>query len=151
MSFDMQLFLSIMLWLMIGSATAYFANQRGRDPLVWFMIGMLLGLLGLLLVFLLPVVTDEEVPVEEAEFATLEPKHEQPPNVDQHDYLIKDWYYYDTNRERQGPVRFEALKTLWEQGSLNEETFMWSEGMPEWKKIEEIPNLHANLILKDEV
>ena len=61
----MQLFLTITLCLLIGAATAYFANQRGRDPLVWFMVGMLLGIFGLALLFLLPPVLEGEEKSEE--------------------------------------------------------------------------------------
>lgn len=150
MSFDMQLFLSIMLWLMIGSATAYFANQRGRDPLVWFMVGMLIGLLGLLLLFLLPPVTEEDVPHEGEEELSLDSKTDPTTDAKPHDYLVKDWYYYDREKNRQGPIRFDALKKLWQAGDLSEETYIWSEGMTEWKKIEEVPNLHTHLVFKEE-
>ncbi len=142
----MQVFLSIVFWLLMGCATAYFANQRGRDPLVWFMLGMLLGLFGLLLLFLLPPVADE-MPTEEAEYALLDQKHEGVPSVQSHDYLIKEWYYYDTAQQRQGPVRVETLKSLWSDGMLNEETFIWCEGMDNWKSIDQVQNLYTYLQL----
>lgn len=137
---------------MIGTATAYFANQRGRDPIVWFMVGMLLGLFGLVLLFLLPPVSAEEAAAKEMEDLAGESK---PPEIKfpvaQHDYLIKEWFYYDQHKERQGPVKFEVLKKLWEDGNIDEETFVWAEGMANWVKIEEVQNLYAHLILKDDV
>lgn len=138
----MQLFLTIALCLMIGAATAYFANQRGRDPLIWFMVGMLMGLFGLLLLFLLPVVPDEGVPPQEAI-----PEQIDTPRTITHDYLVKDWYYYDRNRERQGPIRFEKLKDLWKESELHEDSFVWSEGMPGWQKIEDLHSLYSFLQL----
>lgn len=138
-----QLISWIVLWLCLGTATAYFADQRGRDPLVWFMLGMLLGFLGLLLLFLLPPVSDEG-PVEEAEYNLLNQKEVSPQS---HDYMIKEWFYYDDRRNRQGPIRFENLRELWKKGHIGEETFVWSEGMDGWKKIEEIQNLYAHLQL----
>lgn len=142
----MQVFLSIVFWLLMGCATAYFANQRGRDPLVWFMLGMLLGLFGLLLLFLLPPVADEEGPAGEAEYALLQ-KQEGVPVIQSHDYMIKEWYYYDTSRQMQGPVRAETLKNLWSDGLLTEESYIWSEGMDNWTRIENIQNLYTYLQL----
>lgn len=141
----MQLFLTIALCLMIGAATAYFANQRGRDPLIWFMIGMLLGIFGFLLLFLLPPVTEEGT-VDEAE-EVYEAKAEPTHRYATHEYLIKDWYYYDHDRTRQGPIRFEKLKDLWKDSEINEESFVWSEGMNDWQKIENVPSLYTHLQL----
>ncbi len=141
----MQIVLSIILWLLIGAATAYFANQRGRDPLVWFMAGMLLGFLGLLLLFLLPTVNEEEI--KETEYNLLQDPSEKGLPLHPRDYLIKDWYYYDNNQARQGPVPFENLQSLWNNGYISQETFVWSEGMNNWKKVEELPNLFTHLQL----
>lgn len=140
----MQYFLSIVLWLLVSTATAYFANQRGRDPFVWFMIGMLLGFLGLLLVFLLPPV-GEEPPPEEAEYAFLEQKNDS--SKRSHEYLINDWYYYDQEQKRQGPIRFEHLQNLWRDGVITNHTFVWSEGMERWRKLEEVQNVFTHLQL----
>jgi GYF domain 2 len=136
----MQLFISIILWLMIGSATAYFANQRGRDPFVWFMLGMLLGFLGLLLLFLLPVGQEEKQAVE-AEYSLLESKEKihltsplQP--------LAKDWYYYDESRCQQGPIDLAKLRQLWSTQQIKKETYLWSAGMSEWKKMYEINDFY---------
>lgn len=143
----MQYFLSIILWLLVSTATAYFANQRGRDPLVWFMIGMLLGFLGLLLLFLLPPVQEGEAGVQEIENSFLEPKTDSIPAASSysHEYLIKEWFYYDSEKNRQGPVRFEDLHDLWKAGVINDSTFVWSDGMVNWQKIEEIQPLHTHL------
>lgn len=130
----------------MGTATAYFANQRGRDPLVWFMLGMLLGFFGLLLLFLLPPVAEEE-PTQEAEYALLEQRGELASNPVDHSYMIKEWYYYDNNKARHGPVRFEKLKSLWQEASIDQESFVWCEGMENWKQIENIQGLYTHLQL----
>jgi hypothetical protein len=143
----MEIFLSIVLWLLIGGATSYFANQRGRDPLVWFMLGMLLGFLGLLLLFILSPKIEQEKPLDPAEERVLKEREEAASPKLSHDYLIKNWYYYDTSRIQQGPVSFEALYAIWKEGGINQETFVWSEGMDGWRKIEEINNLYTHLQL----
>lgn len=142
----MQIISLIVLWLCLGTATAYFANQRGRDPIVWFMLGMLLGFFGLLLVFLLPPLAEEE-PAVEAEYALLEQRGELSFGLSNQDFLVKDWFYYDHKQIRQGPVSFDKLKGLWKDGFLNEESYIWSEGMENWIRLEEVQNLYTHLQL----
>lgn len=145
----MQTFYIIIFWLAMGAATAYFANQRGRDPLVWFMLGMLLGFFGLLLLFVLPAVAEEE-PVQEAEYALLDQKGEGQPGILQgHEFMLKDWYYYDGERNQQGPVRFERLSSLWQDGKINEETYIWAEGLDSWKRLDEVGELYGELREKE--
>lgn len=141
---SMHYLTGIALWLMVAAATAYFANQRGRDPVVWFMLAMLLGWLALLILFFLAPVKEDEQP-QEAEYALLDAKNDILPFS--HDYLILDWYYYDRHQDRNGPVPFETLKTLWKDGSIDDETYVWSEGMEEWKKIADIPSIYIQFKL----
>lgn len=142
---DIQLFLSIIVWLTIGSATAYFANQRRRDPWIWFMIGMLLGVIGLLILFLLPNAKEGKLPPtnKDSEYSIVELDPEPLSKSISYD---QDWYYYDHKQNRQGPVKVEFLRTLWKQGEIDEETFLWCEGMDEWKKLESLTDLYAGLL-----
>ena len=61
------------------------------------------------------------------------------------DYIDKEWYYLDTNRQQQGPVQFDRLKATWRDGKLTSETFVWSEGMDNWKKVDELPGFLETL------
>lgn len=142
----MQMFFSFIIWLLIGAATSYFANQRGRDPFIWFMIGMFLGLLGLLLVFLMPSLESREQDSEDLEEHIIESAQDSELLSNVQEYLLKDWFYLDAMRQQQGPVGFEALKTVWGEGNLSEESYVWCEGMDQWKKVEEIPDLRAALL-----
>jgi hypothetical protein len=139
---DIQLFLSIILWLSIGTATAYLANQRGRDPWIWFMVGMLLGLIGLLILFLLPAPTKEKssTPSEEGEFILHETEPAPPAPVP-----LDLWYYYDRSQAQQGPVQLENLKNLYHKGDVTDTTYLWCEGMPDWKVLTDLPELQTKL------
>jgi GYF domain 2 len=138
---NIQIFLSVILWLMIGSATAYYANQRGRDPVVWFMIGMLLGLFGLLLVFILPSGKTEN------KEQSIDSTHDITVFTAVPDYPLVGYYYYDRNQNRQGPLSLDDLKNAWTQKQVDKETFVWYEGLLDWKKIEELQNLLTYLAL----
>ena len=70
----MELIFLFLLWLFSGAATAYLANQKGRDPLLWSMgilmvslFGMPFAVMGLALLYFLPSVEEEDVP-EKHEF-----------------------------------------------------------------------------------
>lgn len=147
----MLIILSIFFWLLIGAATAYYAQQRGRDPFIWFIIGICLGLLGLLLLFILPVM--EEVKQGSAEsrssdlISTVESEEDfkNESLKKNQDYLVRDWFYLDQARKQQGPATFDALKKFWMEGKIGLMSFVWCEGMENWKKIEELSDLKEAL------
>lgn len=132
----MELFLVIASWLVFGGATSYFAAQRGRDPFAWFLIGMLLGVLGLVLLFLLPVVAVE---------APLEEVVPPPPCMTLEANRLKEWFYLDEQKQTQGPLSFAQLKQAWLQGKMHQQSFVWSEGMEGWKRVSEITELQEDL------
>jgi hypothetical protein len=130
----MEIFISLTLWLIMGSLTAYFASQRGRDPIAWFVLGMFLGLLGLLILFLLPNLTDksenssdegmDESQLFEADYVDVSKE-----------YIGKEWYFLDDHREQQGPLSFESLQDEWRKNKISTDSYVWSDGMADWKRI----------------
>lgn len=138
----MQTFLFIISWLLFGFATAYFAKQRGRDPVVWFLVGTFFGILGLLFVFILPAVNPED----ENQGEPAEIFEETPlPQLPHHDYAIKEWYYYDAQKQRIGPVSYNDLKANWKDAIIHPDTFVWAEGMGDWRPLKDVPDLLEHL------
>lgn len=138
----MEVVIVIISWLLFGGAASYFAGQRGRDPFAWFFIGMLLGILGLLLLFLLPTVTSPE------EAATKEDSVEKPKELQEGNmstFRLKEWYYLNDSREQKGPNPYSELKGMWNLKKITDQTYVWCEGMENWKKIAEIPELKEAL------
>lgn len=131
----MEILVVIISWLLFGGASCYFAKQRGRDPFAWFLIGMFLGILGLLLLFLLPPLTAPVSVVEES------PK-EVGPEEDEMPYRLKAWYYLDQARNQIGPVSYNQLK----KANVQADTLIWCEGMPEWKPVAELPEMKDALL-----
>ena len=41
----------LIIWLAIAGACAYFANQKGRSALGWFVIGFLLSFIALIILW----------------------------------------------------------------------------------------------------
>ncbi len=130
----MELFIVITCWLLFGGVTSYFAAQRGRDPFAWFMIGLLLGILGLLLLFLLPPVSESEVPDQ---------KDSQ--EIEISPVRLQDWFYLTPDRVQIGPVSFDVLQAAWKESKIGPDSFVWSHGMEDWKKIAELSSLREAL------
>lgn len=135
----MEIFIVIISWLLFGGASSYFASQRGRDPFSWFIIGMLLGILGLLLLFLLPSINQEEsVDLKES-------KEKESFDLDDNSYLLKAWYYLDDQSQQIGPNSFNQMKAAERLGKLHPETLVWCEGMEDWTALSGLPEISEAL------
>lgn len=142
----MDMIVPFIIWIMIGVATAYFAHKRGRDPLIWFMIGTLLGILGLIILFILPASkTSNDHPSED--LGDVLPPVLPEVEVDEVEspVLQKHWFYVDQTKQQQGPISFILLKQDWEANKISDQTYVWSEGMVEWQHIADLPELKETL------
>lgn len=128
----MQFIFSFIIAIAIGMITSHFAQQRGRDRTAWFFIGMFLGIIGLILLFVLPSINEEEqqsvIQIEPEAISTILP----------YDYENKPWYFLTVDREQIGPVGFEALRQKWNQREISLDTLVWCEGMSDWRKINDL-------------
>ncbi|CAB3410631.1 unnamed protein product [Caenorhabditis bovis] len=50
-----------------------------------------------------------------------------------------EWYYNDKENQRQGPVSFEKMKTLYEEKKIFEKTPVWAGGMDKWMSLASVP------------
>ena len=149
--------------VLIGALTAYLANGRGRDPVRWFFIGMLCGVFGLIALFFFPVIPQEgqegsksnrdrnkfqnesgnqsgnqsgpQVSPESTQIVT--------PIVE--DPLAKPWYYLDEKHQKYGPIAVDSLEKLFIEKKITSRTYMWTQGMEGWKRLEELSDLQARL------
>lgn len=116
--------------MFVGSLCAYFARKRGRNPTTWFFVGFLLGLLGVLLVLILPPVSTKK-PVS--------PPPAIPPQLKQPQEITQPWYYLDQYHAQKGPLNFDDLVALWDERVVIDTSYVWTEGMHEWRRINELP------------
>lgn len=112
----MSVFHLALFWLFFGCLGAFLAQKRGRNPLLWFGVGLFLGLLGALTVILLPKPRVQPPPIA--------PPVKTPPPQ-------KMWYYLDNNHTPQGPLTLSQLPS--------QELLVWSEGMENWIQASSIP------------
>ncbi|GMH64517.1 hypothetical protein TrLO_g13461 [Triparma laevis f. longispina] len=56
-----------------------------------------------------------------------------------------EWYYVDDDSQQVGPSTIPELRTLFKQKVVDDDTFLWKEGQPEWLALADIPHLKAKL------
>ena len=57
----------------------------------------------------------------------------------------KLWYYLDQNHQQVGPVSIIALRALWNRGVLELNSYVWTEGMTQWEKVDNLSDLKTLL------
>jgi hypothetical protein len=130
----MQIFVSAILWLLLGAVSSYYAQIRGRDPLSWFFLGVLLGVLGPIILYFLPPLDPKAAPSGTEDF---ESDKEAPAQS----VRFKEWYYLDKANSQQGPITFLALERLLDQGALSKASLVWCEGMQNWQPVSSVAEL----------
>lgn len=123
---QMNIYLQIMtalFWILMGYFCSYTARQKGRDPFIWFFIGLFCGIFGILAIILLPAIKPEEKP----------PQPVAPPAP------IIFWYYLDGDHNQVGPVGSDQLQDALARGVINENTYVWCEGMENWGRLKDTP------------
>lgn len=121
-------------WLIMGSISAYLAKKRGKNPLLWFILGTLLGVLGLFILFFMPK-KKERAPqaTEPSNEVTIDVTPQVKPSE-----LEKFWYYLAAGNEQNGPMSFDALKRAFREGKISDATYVWNEEMEGWKRFGEL-------------
>lgn len=127
----MQLFNLILFWIFFGFLTSYFARKRGLRGKYWFFVGLFLGIIGVIIALVFP----KRAPKKQLKpLITIEPL----PPIPQ-----EKWYYFDAAKTQQGPIT--SLRDVWETGHIGEETFVWKEGMENWKRLKALPEVLETL------
>lgn len=114
------------------------AKERGRDPLIWFVLGILGGIFALAVLFFLPSIKKKE----EKE----EPSPQMIESLPVNDSLLHfDWHYIDVNKAQKGPVEIEDLHQAWEDGLVNKDCYVWHHDMSDWTKVSDVDGLEPRL------
>lgn len=121
------------LCFILGLGTASLAKVRGRNQTIWFFLGMCFGLVGMLVLYLLP----SHKPLKEPAVAVAAPVAAEPSTV-----VIAEppaeWFFVDKARQQQGPVQLSHLKSKMADKTIDSLTYVWRAGMDNWKKIKDI-------------
>lgn len=144
-----QLVVSFLVSTIFAFICAYYAEKKGRYPLGWFILGFFFALISLIVLFFLPPLKKEDAgqPAETQPLGSSQAKEELkeslPPPFDRSKEENRLWYYLDQNHEQIGPVSLIALRELWDRGLLELNSYVWSEGMEKWERVDQLPDLKA--------
>lgn len=114
--------ISIISAILAAFLSRHLAKKKGRSERNWFLLGLFFGWLSpLILYFLSPLssIKGEEKPIP------------PPPALEEK----KEWFYIDKAFEQKGPITLNELKALYKTAALSEQSYIWREGMEDWKKI----------------
>lgn len=141
---DPNLFLSFFLLLIISGLTAYYADKKGRNPFIWFVIGILISVLAPIILFFLPSLKDQKEESKQTKPTVLPPPTPISTPIMNADE-DKLWYYLDKDHNQYGPVSLIALKELWDRGQLELNSYVWTESMEKWDRVDNLPGLKTSL------
>jgi hypothetical protein len=136
----MYLLFCLISWTLIGYLCSRIAQNRGRNPMIWFALGAILGLLAVIALYILPqkvavapagIVPENKVREEEISYTPPEDVATGPPEA--------LWYYLDKENNQYGPMSFYALKSAWNSDEIDATAYVWNENMEDWKTLEELP------------
>lgn len=138
----MQLLNILLFWVFFGLLCSYLAKRRGKNPFLWFFLGLFLGIFAVALIIVLPLI--------ENKFLKKSPASPPPPQAIPSPLPLKEtwnenWFYLDAARQTQGPLPFSELVALWHNNQLTAHSFLWKEGMENWKKISDMNDLYEDL------
>ncbi len=127
-----MLFPSALMWIVFGAVSAYFAKIRGKNPYLWFFLGMLFGVFGLLYLFFTPKPKRGEQTESPTDGKTIDISPAYDPKFNE-----IFWYYLDPENKQYGPMSFEALYRLYRDANISKKTFVWNESLESWKPLDE--------------
>lgn len=142
----MNILIPILSNLLFGFLTSHLAQKRGRDGMTWFVIGILLGIFGLALLFLLPPASKQE-PVGPTGSEERHRWEKEPSSAIDSSFIHEEieeeieWYYVNKKQEQRGPYSPREFLQLCREGELQENSFIWSEEMKGWKRAKEVPSI----------
>lgn len=116
--------------LIVGTISAYLAWKRGKNPLLWFGLGALLGIFGLLFLIYSKPAKKQQPPKQKKDPNTIDITPQFTP-----EHKNKLWYYLGPGNQQEGPMSFDALSRAWRDGKINPKTYLWNEALDNWKPL----------------
>ncbi len=143
-------FLIILAWVFFGFVCSKIAKYKGRNPTTWFYLGFFLGLLGVIIIALLPSRHFQNLSYGQAPvIGPMADPNQDPlpigPDPIYEEIRKKNWYYLDQHQTQFGPMSFEAFKIAYIEGRLHLGNYVWNEDMADWKKLQDLTEYHKFL------
>ncbi len=133
-----------------GYISASMAKKKGRGSKAWFFLGFLFNIFAFAILLFLPNQELLKAPSEVGAIGVNEPQQLSAPTMTKDPTLTtlshRSWYYLDDQHNQVGPVDFTTLKGLKKEGKISLSTFLWSEGMTDWKHFNDLSYLKTEIV-----
>ena len=112
--------IGLIILIVIATINAYISIRKGFNWPTWFILTLLFGSLGSVILFFS---NEKKIALKKA-FA-----------------FPRDglWFYLTKDSKQIGPISSFRIEELFEIKELSHDTYVWKEGMQEWKKLENTP------------
>lgn len=157
------------IWVIIGIICSFVAKSKGKNQYLWFAIGVLFSVLGLLILLLLPKKEKEKVATPSPAVAKSMNSEAALPADDEENFMeptppvkrIKQdtalqWHYIyesDTIVEVRGPFNIDDLRKEFVNLKLPISTYIWCDEFADWTPLSEFQNMSyltdPELIIED--
>ena len=131
---------AIFFWTATGSICAYLAGKNKKNPIIWFLIGMFFGLIGVFAAFYKFKYKSKK------ELLKLQQKNVAKANTLPQE-ADKLWFYLDGDNNASTSMSAYALRKKIEEGVVSKISYVWNEEMPTWQRVSELPAEITNWLL----
>ena len=112
-----------------GLLSSYLAYRRGKNPILWFLVGALFGMLGVFALFFSGHFKKKQA-ASVAKLAEPKPYLAGPTN--------KFWYYLDAAGTQVGPLSYNGMTAAWKEGTVPVTAFVWHEDLTDWQALQDL-------------
>lgn len=126
----MQSLLIAICWFFFGLFCSKIAKNKNRNTYVWFILGILFGLLSLIIIYFLK-------PLRSTSINTILPTQGQILDIPENDNNY--WYYLDHEKKQIGPLSINKIFNNYLEKVISEDTYVWNDTMSTWIKFKEVP------------
>jgi hypothetical protein len=132
--------MNTLYFIMAGLVCSCVAKKQNKNPYIWFGVGCLAPICGVLFLLLIPMFKkyfrskthkkqDRVVTLEVTPICELNPEAGS---------LNKLWYFLDAENITVGPMSFPVFKQKWKEGKILPTTLIWNETLTSWQSFQDI-------------
>lgn len=128
-----------------GLICALIAASRNRSAILWFILGLVLNCIALIIILCLPEVPREPVyapePPRKPGDAVLRPTS----TAEALEAFRGVSWHAEIGGKAHGPFSFDDLKRKWSEGRVGADSLVWTNGMSGWRRVKDVPGLFSAL------
>ena len=118
--------ISIIFWAACGLTCAVWAEKKGKNPYLWFLVGLFFSVAGVVIAYFK---LRRKTPIN--------PAKKQPDRFPLSENYGKTrlWFIIEKNNEVSNSMSFYALKKKFDEKLIDESTYVWMEALPDWQRL----------------